>query len=284
MKRRMTWTLAAMLTCAITLGGCGGGSTPQEPTAQEDAIVAEQDAANPDEQTEQANPAEKFVGSWKFAYLQEDGVTVIGNPEFLEETFGQTIDISVTFEEAGTGTITLGNETHDITWEVDDAGDSVLVLTDDENTVPSTFKYEDGELHTPTNDTTGVMTLTPDGKSEKVKAVSLADAVDITSADELVGEWKLTGQLVGGLFITGETDKLLEYTNEGFASASFKDDGTCTLLGYDVTYSVGENGATIDTKGGSIPVKTMEGDLIIDLAPISDDASGTEAYLRYSRA
>jgi tyrosyl-tRNA synthetase len=73
----MTWTLAAMLTCAITLGGCGGGSTPQEPTAQEDAIVAEQDAANPDEQTEQANPAEKFVASWKFAYLQEDGVTVI---------------------------------------------------------------------------------------------------------------------------------------------------------------------------------------------------------------
>ena len=37
-------------------------------------------------------------------------------------------------------------------------------------------------------------------------------------------------------------------------------------------------------KGGAIPVKTMEGDLIIDLAPISDDASGTEAYLRYSRA
>jgi hypothetical protein len=113
--------------------------------------------------------------------------------------------------------------------------------------------------------------------------VDTPGGVIMASADELVGEWKLTGQLVGGLFITGETDKLLEYTNEGFASASFKDDGTCTLLGYDVTYSVGENGATIDTKGGSIPVKTMEGDLIIDLAPISDDASGTEAYLRYSK-
>ena len=52
MKKQMTWMLAAMLTCSVTLGACGGGAAPQEQTAQEDAVVAEEEAANPDEQVE----------------------------------------------------------------------------------------------------------------------------------------------------------------------------------------------------------------------------------------
>lgn len=284
MKKQMTWFLAAMLATSVTLGGCGG-SAPQATTESQEAAVVEEEAAD---------PKEKFLGEWKFAYIESDGLTMVGDLSALEETVGESVNIGVTFNEDGTGQVVAGDEKLDVTWELNDDGDLVATQVEDKEAEPMTFKYEDGELHginVSVNEETSeqselIISFTHDGKSEKVTAPKAADATGITSADALVGKWSLSGMSFMGISFSGSAEKVAEMFSDQSASTEFKDDGTCTFFDQECTYTVGDSGATITYEGSSVPLKQLGDNIIVDLTDSLGAALGmdTEFFFIYNKA
>jgi hypothetical protein len=284
MKKQMTWLLAAMLATSVTLGGCGG-SAPQATTESQEAAVVEEEAAD---------PKEKFLGEWKFAYIESDGLTMVGDLSALEETVGESVNIGVTFNEDGTGQVVAGDEKLDVTWELNDDGDLVATQVEDKEAEPMTFKYEDGELHginvsideETSEQSELIISFTHDGKSEKVTAPKVADATDITSADALVGKWNLSGMSFMGITFSGSSEKVAEMFSDQSVATEFKDDGTCSFFDQDCKYTVSDSGATIDYEGSSVPVKQLGDNIIVDLTESLGAALGmdSEFFFIYSRA
>lgn len=284
MKKQMTWFFAAMLATSVTLGGCGG-SAPQATTETQEAAVTEE---------ESANPSEKFMGEWKFAYVESDGLTMVGDLAALEEAVGESVNIGVVFNEDGTGHLIAGDEQVEVTWELNGDGDLVATQVEDKEAEPMTFKYEDGELHginvTVDEETSKeselIFSFTHDGKSEKMAAPKAADATAVASADALVGKWNLSGMSFMGITFSGSSEKVAEMFSDQSVATEFKDDGTCSFFDQECKYTVGDSGATIDYEGSSVPVKQLGDNIIVDLTESLGAALGmdSEFFFIYSRA
>ena len=273
-----------MLATSVTLGACGG-SAPQATTETQEAAVTEE---------ESANPSEKFMGEWKFAYVESDGLTMVGDLAALEEEVGESVNIGVVFNEDGTGHLIAGDEQVEVTWELNGDGDLVATQVEDKEAEPMTFKYEDGELHginVSVDEETSeqselIISFTHDGKSEKVAVPKVADATGITSADALVGKWSLSGMSFMGITFSGSAEKVAGMFSDQSVSTEFKDDGTCTFFDQECTYTVGDSGATITYEGSSVPLKQLGDNIIVDLTDSLGAALGmdTEFFFIYNKA
>lgn len=256
---KLVGIFACVIALCLALAGCAGG------TGSSAAASGESSAAD---------PAAKFVGPWKVAAAQVQGVTVTGDfGALLDETYEFNFELAAD----GTGTVTYNDESGDITWElVDD--DTITII---ETTVGSEETYEanlaDGALSIETEDSDMTVTVmfTPDGVLQGMPQITASNAKAITSEDELVGTWNLCGVNMDGAMMFGDAESLSELAGMG-TSATFEKGGSVTFMDTDLQYAVSSDGAVITGLAEDVSVKKLGEDLIIDFSNLMD---GSTMYL-----
>lgn len=311
MKKYLSYMLAAALGLgSLGLVACGGGgagtdsgtSTGEateateattdeaakeeaatDETAKDEAATddaAKDEAAKDEAAKEEAAPAgntvEDMFGDWKIACFEYEGLTMAGDISDVASIPVTNLNIA----EDGTGSMTItdddGDDVTTFAWErVDDKTISVVINdTEDVEAPPKAdMTIEDGVLRLglEADGQTGALIFTKDGKLGNIKVISRDDASTITSADYLVGSWKLAGVRMEGMIIYGDPDKLTEMMGDAVdVSVTFGEDGTATIFGSEAAYSVGESGASIDDSGVSVPVLAYNDGIMIDLGSVMD--------------
>lgn len=248
MKSAMRWACAAMLS--LSLVACGG-----QPATTDTGSDTQTD------QTEQTSiDTSAYEGKWLLAAIQYDGATVTGN---FVDFYGVEEGNSMTVNADGTGVITTGTEEADFTWKATKNGtiaikndydsgnvsaelvDDLLVLTGDEEPFTNIYSAD------------GVYPNAPEVEE---------DGEAITSADDLLGTWSfyaVKNTSYGDYYAFGENSESLAMLGQ-FTSGelTFNEDGTGTMLGYDMTWETTDEGTTIvidETDAGVTALSTSEG-------------------------
>lgn len=285
MKKRLSiFCLAVLCACALTLSACGNNAKDQDATATTEVAV-------------EAKPldvaAKKYLGEWKLACVQTEGITIAGDFSMMLPE-GQSITIEV--NKDGTASMVFIEDKCDFAWELnDDDSVTISVLGDNEtaqNAIAvmggkdtSTLVLQDDAMvmTVDSDDLSAVFTFTKDGTLAGFEALSGAEANNITSADELVGEWMLSGMSISGMTVYGSTDDLAELSGASAdTSMIISEDGSGMVMGSDITWKVDENGATFTYgEDTTLAVKSLNGDLILDMTELF--GSETETVMRFSR-
>lgn len=297
MRKRVKMLLAAAL-CVTTMTAVGCGNNSQQ------AVSGTTDASTA---VEAVDPSIKFCGEWKLAYIETDGMTIAGDLSGMAELAGEDINITLNLGEDGAGSMVFGSDTFDLTWELVDDNNASITMSggkDDAETPVGSIPaaYEGGELRLDMSNASddtgdgdelaesvseGTMVLTADGKSDRAKNVDIAEATEITSADALVGEWKLSGVGMFGLYMYGNADSVDKMFGEESAVVTFKDDGTCSFIGSDAAYEVTADGAVLvdDSMGTSVPIKAYGDDIIVDMSAFFGAVFGSDLplFMVYSK-
>ena len=106
-KRLLVLWVSLLCLCGLALPACGGSSsTANEEGAKETPAVV-------------ADPAEKFYKTWKLAAMRSQNLTFVGDfSMFVDSEDGQTPTLVI--EKGGTGSITYGDDSRSLTWELKD--------------------------------------------------------------------------------------------------------------------------------------------------------------------
>ena len=271
MKRRMIVLWVALLClCGLFLPSCGGsaGSGSDEKGGSAAEVVVD--------------PAEKFYGTWKLAAMKSQNLTIVGDfSMFMDAEDGETIVMAI--EKGGAGTISLGDDSHALTWEL--ADDNTLSVkpdkpAEDEDEAADgspmslekldfvygddgiTATYEDEEV-------SYAMVFTESGSLADEPEVDMTKATDITSLDALAGTWSLSTLKYGGATMYGAPEDLAAlYGDEVDTVMEIAADGSCKFLGQDCKVAVGEEGASIDLVVYQIPVKMLGDNIAIDMGEL----------------
>ena len=277
MKKRMTLLITALLCAtALVLPACGGssGSAGGGGTAAEEKV----------------DPSAKFVGTWKFAAAQIQGITMTGDiSTFIE---GADDGIILTITEDGKGSLALGEDSADLTWELTD--DETITLTvdkksDDTSTdeiidesQPVPVKYLDGALsmEMKNEDMSGAMIFSQDGTWAGATMISADSLTEITDSKDLVGEWKLTGVTMQGVCMYGSAEDLSSIVpTDTDTTISINDDGTAKAMGEDMEWKVDDSGAKLVAGGSELPLKAYDGGIALDMSGFF----GAELVMLYSK-
>lgn len=308
MKRLLSLLCAALLcACCIVLVACGGSASGSSAASSAAASSGASSAAEP-----AADPADQFVGDWKLAAVEAQGLTVSGD---FSGFLGSNVEAKFTFEAGGTGKAVFGEQSNDFSWTVNEAGEAVVTMqkaADDaassasaeapegseaaaaaaegaadslmgNSAEPITFKL-DGDVLSAQGETNGqtmTLYLTKDGKLAGAKEINMADATPITSAADLEGEWTLVGMNMFGMTMYGDADSIAQMANGADMTLTFNADGTCVMSGSQANYSVGPEGAVISSNGTDIPVALLDDGIAIDAGAAA--GAGIQMVLYYAR-
>jgi len=242
-------------------GGSSGGESSDSGSGTETAEPA-------------ADPEEKFAGDWKLAAAESEGVYMAGNfTELLELSDEGNGNVTLTINANKTGVINLGDESANFTWEL--KSDDVITITPETETdkvgetADISYKEDALWLTIVQEEKEASLIYTKDGIFADAKDFNMADAKDITSKDELVGKWTLTGMKLMGIAMYGDAEALKNATSSGEeVSINFKEDGTAEMNGNAGTWEVTSDGATMtstDVTGThTYPVKKLGDDIVLD--------------------
>lgn len=270
-KRIASTIVAGCLSVAcMGLVACGGGTAGS--AAASSASVSTDSGSTTSTKT--------FVGKWKIAAAQLNGLTLAGK-------FGQIIgadeNSGLEIKEDGTGTLTLGGETDSFTWT--EAGSDSIDITvksdkaGSETTVPQstriTAKDDALFLTIKQENQEGSLIFTADGKYAGAMEINLDEAKDITSESELIGTWNLVGMDMAGISMYGEGDALQQQLGQAGSSASTLltlEKGGSVKTGSETsgsaTWAVDSNGATMTMDGldgkVNLPIKKLGDQLVVD--------------------
>lgn len=271
MEKRIVKVLIAVLCMVLAmsmLAACGGGSgsgSGSENSTQEQ----EEPAETQEEPAEEADPSEKFIGSWKLAAAKSQGVVMSGDFSGLMEMDDEGM---LNIDEGGTGKMKMGDDSADITWEMN--GDDAIKIDSKEADKPIDIAYEDEALlmTVEEDDQEATAIFTRDGTYAEARTISMDGAEDITSEDELIGSWKMTGMALMGISIYGETEDLTKLSDGQDMSVTFEKGGKATMMDSECSWQVGDDGATFLFSGMSdeysCPVKKLGEDIVIDMSKI----------------
>ena len=259
MKKFLTVLCASMLCfCCLALAACGGGGASSS--------AASSASSNASSSAAPADPSEKFVGDWKIAAVEMNGVTMVG--DFTTLLGEDSAGMSMSIKKDGTGSMTLGDDAVDITWT--QKGDDAITVTpvkesDDITTVDVAFEDNALKMEMKDDSFTGTAIFTADGTYSSAKEISADGAKPITSEDALIGTWKLTGANLMGVSMYGDADDLAAAMgNISDTTLAFEKGGTAKAFGEDGAWKVGSDGATLTLSGIDIPVKALGDDIAID--------------------
>lgn len=275
-KLRLFWVLM-LCACSLVLVACGGGAAGGgEPSIDEPAVTVD--------------PSEKFIRTWKVAGLESQGMTIVGDfSMMLGSEDGFVFDVKAD----GKGTAAFGDETADFTWELKD--DNTLHVNpsktdeaEDESDVEESivsegldFTYQDDTLRATNestddegNTTSFTMILNESGVLPDAPVIDLEQATAITSEDQLLGDWTLSGLKMFGATMYGSSGDLAAiYGEDTDTSLSFKD-GAVNFMGSEYSYTIGDEGAVIDMAGYyQLPVKQLGDMLIVDIGSLLGEGS-----------
>lgn len=273
MKRRQTLVWAVLLGVSmIGLPACGGGNK------------AEEGAAAPVEEEVKVDPTEKFLGTWKLAAMQSQGLTIVGDFSMM---FEEDTTMVLTLSEDGVGSMAFCDDEASLSWELvddetialtveqdqsedqseDEDSDGVEGIVGDSSTINVSYQ-DDGLMMSMTDeDFEGNILFTQDGTAAAYPVLAIEDGQPITSADDMVGEWKLTGMNYFGASMYGSADDLASLVGDAAdTTLTISDDGTAVMMGSDVTWTVGDDGAAIDLGGLEVPVVSLNDGLAFDFS------------------
>lgn len=105
-KRLLVLWVSLLCLCGLALPACGGSpSAADEEGAKAPAVVAD--------------PAEKFYKTWMLAAMRSQNLTFVGDfSMFMDNEDGQIPTMVI--EKGGTGSISFGDESRSLTWELKD--------------------------------------------------------------------------------------------------------------------------------------------------------------------
>lgn len=278
MNRKLSALLAsALLAGGLMLPACGSSpaETSDEPAKTEAVEVVKED------------PAKKFVGDWKLAAAETNGVKLVGD---IASVMGAEATMEFSFKDDGKGTFSFNGESVDVTWELKDDDNITIEIEQaasdedqgEEESEPTiiTATYKDDELSVDMEEYGGTMVFTTTGKSKQYAEIVADDATDITSKDALVGAWKLTGMNLMGISVYGDSESLGSFAGQSFdANITFEADGTGKLADTDITWEIGDNGATLSIHESTASIKQLDSQLLIDLT----GATGMNLALLYTK-
>lgn len=282
MKKRtyaLTLILVSMFMSLVLLGGCTSGpsGTNSSEEAGSTAEAGDLQKADADTQaeatTEVPDPKEKFLGSWSMAAARSQGVTMSGN-------FGEMLEMSDTgmlnIKEDGTGEISLGEDPVGFTWEQKD--ENVISLKAEKTTdyTGDTIEltYEDGALlmEMKQDDQIATAIYTHDGLYEGVREIDMANAEAITSEDDLIGKWTMSGMKMAGITVSGDEESLAAMSGGEQTTVTFKEGGKVVAETGEGSWAIGNDGATYTSEGltGQItcPVKKLGDEIVIDMTQV----------------
>ena len=282
MKKKLLTLLIAicMIMSMSMLAACGGSSGGSG------------DSGESTETTEQADPAEKFAGEWKLAAAESQGVYMAGNfTEILELTDEGAGSVNLIINDDKTGVINLGDESANFTWEM--KSDDVITITPEANaetedkvgeTADVSYKEDALWLTMVQEGQEASLIYTKNGVFPGAKDFSMADATAITSKDELVGKWTMSGLKMMGISMYGDAEALKNATSGEEIYIEFKADGTTDMSGVAGTWEVTSDGATVTSPEASgtfvYPVKKLGDDIVVDCSAL---LNGTEYLVVLSK-
>ncbi|MDO4806102.1 MAG: hypothetical protein Q4A07_02515 [Coriobacteriales bacterium] len=292
MRRQVGTLLAsALLAAGLMLPACGGGSATQDTSSDSKAAVEEVQEKAEEVQEEKEDPAKKFVGEWKLAAAEFNGVTMAGD---LSSVMGDEASFALSLSEDGTGTFSYGDEKVNLTWKLqsEDSISMELEKTDEEEDsstptdLTANYKDDDLSINMEVEDNSGTMVFNTTGKSKNYFEIALDDATAITSKKELVGTWKLAGMYYMGISAYGASEDLSALAGQSLdADVTFKEDGTGTYSDAEITWQASEDGASIvlgsigDTEY-KVPVKQLDDThIILDMS----DSIGMSIAFMYTK-
>ena len=255
-----------MVLATSMLAACGGSSGSNSGSG---APEQEETAEPEEEPTEEADPSEKFIGSWKLAAAKSQGVVMSGDFSKLLEMDDEGM---LTIDEGGTGKMKMGDEAADITWKMN--GDNAITIDSEKAEKPIDIAYEDDTLlmTIEEDDQEATAIFTHDGAYAEARTISMDGAEDITSEDELIGSWDMTGMAIMGISIYGETEDLTKMSGGEDMSVTFEKGGVAKMMDSECSWTVGSDGAEFSFGGVSdeysCPIKKLGEDIIIDMSKI----------------
>ena len=293
MKKYLSALIATMLlACCLGLVACGdsGSSSSAASDSSSSAAATESSSeatesgseseATESESESAADPSEKFVGDWKLAGLQMNGVIVIGDLSAMDVG---TASLNIAAD--GKGAITLDDTTTTFTWkQTDDDTLAIEVENAPEETAVSaaanaTYEDDTVRINLKTDDQEGTIIFSKDGNVPGLESFSMDDATDITSEDALIGTWKVSGATMDGATMYGDSEALATMTGSEEMILTFEEGGTVTMLGSDATWSVGENGVVITDGQAEVAVKALGDDIVVNIGEVY----GMNMLLKFSK-
>jgi hypothetical protein len=134
--RKRLGALAGACVLSLALVACGGAAD----TTSTDAGTTGEEAAQ-----EQASAEEKFLGNWKFAAVESQGITMAGDLSAILSATDTEFEMSLDIADDHTGTWSFNGETADFTWELlDDERIAAKVVAQDK-AEDADAEAEDGE-------------------------------------------------------------------------------------------------------------------------------------------
>lgn len=207
--------------------------------------------------------AEGFLGSWQLAKMLEGDITMWGD---FSELFGSEGGWIIEVNDDGDANMKAAGQDVTLHWDLTDKGElsienglganEALVLSQDGDAITSSWDSE-GE--------TMQLWWTKDGTIGDMPDYNKDEATAITSADKLVGEWELVGGYQEKISLYGPSEATAERMGVDPA-LTFAEDNTGTLMGADMTWSAGEDGAVIKTEiaEGDVAVMAFGDDIVFD--------------------
>ncbi|MBE6471512.1 MAG: hypothetical protein E7000_07405 [Coriobacteriaceae bacterium] len=271
----LVWAFVAAL--CLALAGCGGsGSSAASSSGGSESGSASESSTAP----EPADPSEKFIGDWKIAAVNTQGMLVVGD---FSANFESAADMKLSVKEDGTGSLSLNDESRSFTWKL--ANDDAISLEVEDVDDPLTVNYADEALtlEMNTDDMAGTMYFTKDGAYAGGKALALADATDITSPDAVTGTWTMCGAGLSGMTMYGDAEALSALGIGDSTTLVLNEDGSAEAFGTQTTWTAGADGATVNMSfygsEGAIPMKMIDDYLIID----ASEAMNAEMFFLYKK-
>ena len=192
---------------------------------------------------------------------------------------GDKTGAALSLKADGTGTMSMQGETTDVKWESSDGKTLSITSTESKDETAITGALDGDVLRLDLSDEkfTGKMIFTADGAYDEAVVIDTASAKPITSADALVGDWKLVGFVMSGLTMYGTADQLASVMGtEIVPTASFTADGKVNLMGSESTYTVDSNGAAVAFGSSTLPVKAIDDKIVVDWG---ESASGMPSFI-----
>ncbi len=294
--RKLLGIVCAIALCmaCFALVACGNSSSSGDASAAGGSAATASDSASAEGSSSAASEDETFIGDWKLAAAEGDGVTFAGD---FKAMYQAQSSIDLTLGEDGKGTLSFDGESEEVSWEaVDDTNATLTIsrtLFDDkglssseaakqEDSITVEIVLEDGSLSIPFGNRSyaSTMIFTRDGQMAKLPDLDVSKAKDITSADDLKGSWTLTAVDVNSMLLYGESERLAGLINQDDVEIVFKDDGLVDVMGADSSYEVSDKGATIKINDTDFTLRMSGDDLLLEYP---EETTGIQMVERFSK-
>lgn len=262
--------IACLVATCLLLVACGGSSSSSAANSSADSSSAASVTSSA------VRPEDRFVGTWKVAAAEMQGITMGGNfGELAGVDSGTGGDIVVNAD--GTGSLTFGDKSGGFTWAAEDANMFYLTMQSETGATAQQaiqVSYKDDALFVPLEQDGRQMTVifTKDGNYASARQISLDGAQPITSESALLGTWTLVGMNMGGVSMYGDVQSMSNAMGSAVSTVTFKEGGVVEMDSGTGSWAVSADGASMtsaDIMGtNTVPIVMLGDEIALDYSQV----------------